>query len=303
MNLLCGILCLFSFVSGTESFADEKAATSENSPPSTYTDPVTGMEFVYIPGGEFMMGSERYDDTKPVHKVKLDGFYMGKYEVTQAEWQKVMGSNPSFHKGRNLPVEKVSWDDALIFIKKFNKLTGKRYRLPTEAEWEYAARADSTEETPWGDDETQACFYANISDLTAHEAFLESGKGRFPQEELENTDGIWLCKDGYADVAPVGSFLPNAFGLFDMIGNVAEWCSDYYLDHYKDLFIADNPQGPARTEINPYYLHSPFKEGDIHVVRGNSWHFGKEIDWFSSRMGGFPAEIMEGMGLRLVLGR
>ena len=338
--LLVGMFSLFSLVSITNGIASEateeqKATTQEanqeanaknattdkankrkrakttpshetkpqktSSPPPTYIDPITGMEFVYIPAGEFMMGSEKNVNTRPVHRVRISSFYMGKYEVTQEEWQKVMGGKALDEKMKRLPAGNVSWDDAQSFIKKLNALTGKHYRLPTEAEWEYAARAGSTEESPWGEDNRKACRYANIADLTLHKAFLESEKDRIPQNELEDTAGFFVCEDGFADAAPVGSFLSNAFGLYDMIGNVAEWSSDYYLDHYKDIPVAHNPEGPARSEINPYYLKPPFKEDDIHVVRGVSWHSGVSEAWFARRSGGFPSIIMEGMGLRLVL--
>jgi hypothetical protein len=119
------------------------AGSSSATPPSTYTDPTTGMEFVFVPGGEFMMGSDDKDaeiDEKPVHRVKVSGLYLGKYEVTQGEWEKVMGTNPSkYKKGPRYPVERVNWDDVQEFVKKLNTKSGKQYRLPTEAEWEYAA--------------------------------------------------------------------------------------------------------------------------------------------------------------------
>ena len=110
------------------------------------TDPITGMELVYIPKGCFQMGSENgSDDEKPVHEVCVDGFWMGKYEVTQGQWKKIMGENPAhFQKGDDYPVEQVSWKDAQKFISKLNQQSGKKYRLPTEAEWEYAACAGTS---------------------------------------------------------------------------------------------------------------------------------------------------------------
>ncbi|HUQ33329.1 MAG TPA: formylglycine-generating enzyme family protein [Pyrinomonadaceae bacterium] len=156
-----------------------------------------GMELVLIPAGTFMMGSEKEENQKPVHRVIFSKeFYMGKYEVKQAEWQKVMGANPSKVKGDNLPVETVSWKDAQDFIRVLNAMNdGYIYHLPSEAEWEYACRAGATGE---GDTE-------NIGGLLT---------GKMPPQ-------------------PVGSKQPNAWGLYDMLGNVLEWCEDMYHDGYE----------------------------------------------------------------------
>ncbi len=176
-------------------------------------DDVTGMELVYVPGGCFQMGSPeneegRYDDEK-LHEVCVDGFWMGKNEVTQGQWKKVMGSNPAkFQKGDEYPVEQISWDDAQDFINKLNGKAGRKYRLPTEAEWEYAARAGTSTARFWGDSPDAACKYANVADKTA---------------KKKNFDWtIHNCNDGYAETAPFGSFQPNSFGLHYMLGNVWE---------------------------------------------------------------------------------
>jgi formylglycine-generating enzyme required for sulfatase activity len=189
--------------------------------PGTVVKNSIGIELVYVPAGSFMMGTQ--DGTgyeKPVHQVTIrDGFYMGKYEVTQAQWTAVMGRNPSRFKGDNLPVEQVSWYDAQEFLRKLNATNdGYAYRLPSEAEWEYAARAGTTTAYYWGDDASQICRYANVSDQTA--------KAKYP---------VWPaveCRDGYAEISPVGSFQPNAWGLYDMSGNVVEWCQDWYTLEY-----------------------------------------------------------------------
>lgn len=170
-------------------------------------------DMVSIPAGNFMMGCAYGRDgscgsnESPAHKVQLRGFELGKTEVTQAQWQAVMGSNPSSFKdcGETCPVERVSWDDIQIFIQKLNAQTGKTYRLPSEAEWEYAARAGSNSTYPWGQEASHE--YANY----------EGAGGR----------------DKWVNTAPVGSFPANGFGLYDMIGNVWEWVQDGYHADYK----------------------------------------------------------------------
>lgn len=159
-----------------------------------------GMEMVYVPAGSFMMGSTNgsYDE-KPVHQVTIkEGFYMGRFEVTQAEWQKVMGANYSQFKGDRLPVEKVSWNDAQSFIGKLNA-RGElfSYRLPTEAEWEYACRAGTT-----------ADYAGDVNEMA------------------------WFSENSGNKTHAVGGKQPNAWGLADMYGNVWEWCADYYHGSY-----------------------------------------------------------------------
>lgn len=161
-----------------------------------------GMQFVLIPAGEFQMGSETgYNDEKPVHTVRLTRpFYLGQYPVTQGQWQAVMGNNPShFTSDPNRPVEYVSWDDVHQFIAKLNAREGvKLYRLPTEAEWEYAARARATTAYRFGSDEQQLAAYA------------------------------WYDRNSGSTTHPVGQKQPNAWGLCDMHGNVWEWVQDWY---------------------------------------------------------------------------
>ena len=207
------------------------------------TDPTTGMELVYIPKGCFQMGSPpdeeyRNDDEGPVHEVCVDGFWMGKYEVTQGQWKKIMGDNPAkFKKGDKYPVEQVSWEDAQKFIRKLNQQSGKKYRLPTEAEWEYAARAGTNTARFWGDSVYNAWLYANGP----------KKRPGFP----------WCCDDGYTETAPVGSFRANSFGLYDMLGNVEEWCADWYGKKYYASSPKNNPTGPSF--------------GSYRVIRGESF--------------------------------
>ncbi|MDQ1252319.1 MAG: hypothetical protein QG646_1440 [Euryarchaeota archaeon] len=202
--------------------------------PKIFTSSSTGMEFVLIPAGKFMMGSpseekDRYDDEVPAHEVTIKNtFYLGKYPVTQKQWEKVMGSNPSRFKGDNLPVEQVSWDDVQKFIKKLAKMEGTdKYRLPSEAEWEYACRARIT---------TRFCFGDNESEL-----------GNYG----------WYDKNSGSTTHPVGQKQPNPFGLYDMHGNVLEWVQDRWHDNYE----GSPSDGSAWEDVN---------SSDC-VVRGGGW--------------------------------
>ena len=197
----------------------------------TWTDPVTGMVFVWVEGGCYEMGCGDWtdgcgDSEYPVHEVCVNGFWMGKYEVTQGQWQQVMGSNPSyFDYGDYFPVEQVSWDDCQEFIDDLNSQRGSVFRLPTEAEWEYAARSGGLEEKyAGGDDLDRLGWYdANSGDRT-HQ---------------------------------VGTKVANGLGIYDMSGNVWEWCSDRYDSNYYYISPPDNPQGPP--------------SGSFRVFRGGSW--------------------------------
>ncbi|MCT7949960.1 bifunctional serine/threonine-protein kinase/formylglycine-generating enzyme family protein [Ancylothrix sp. C2] len=174
-----------------------------------------GLEMVAIQGGTFMMGSPeteaiRESDESPQHQVTVKPFYLGKYPVTQAQWQAVMGNNPSNFIGNNRPVETVSWDDAVQFCQKLSQLTGRNYRLPSEAEWEYACRAGTS--TPFYFGETITPDLVNYD-------------GNYPY--------AWAPKGKYREqTTDVGSFPPNAFGLYDMHGNVWEWCLDVWHQNY-----------------------------------------------------------------------
>jgi formylglycine-generating enzyme required for sulfatase activity len=262
-----------------------------------------GIEFVYIEPGEFDMGSNDGDsDEKPVHKVKISrGFWIGKYPVTQGQWQAVMGegSNPSYFKsGDNYPVENVSWDDhkehgVQTFIKKLNKkVCGKEfdseqvwkenlkegnreadgcYRLPTEAEWEYACRAGTSTEYSWGDDDSEAV----IKKYAWYEKNAEAGCWTEPHADEEGTQ-------------PVGKKLPNPWGLYDMHGNVWEWVLDWHDDSYYEKcgsFCTD----PANLT-----------EGSPRVNRGGGWFNIAVFLRSALRDWDEPGERFSFLGFRLV---
>jgi len=242
------------------------------------------MEFVAIPAGEFMMGCSPGDDDcaadeKPRHRVRIrKGFEMGKYEVTQAQWEAVMGSNPSYFKGADRPVERVSWEDVQAYIEKVNARArdGYRYRLPTEAEWEYAARAGTTG-ARYGDLDEIAWFGDN------------SGRARLDAQRLwdQNMGGYGkkLQENGNS-THPVGAKAPNGLGLHDMLGNVWEWCEDWYDADYYDASAEESPQGPG--------------SGELKVLRGGSWDY---FAWYvraSDRYWVWPSFRLNVFGFRLV---
>jgi formylglycine-generating enzyme required for sulfatase activity len=212
------------------------------------------MDFVPAPAGCFDMGSspdtyieaaERYPNEGPVHEVCPKAFELGKFEVVQQQWRRVMVHNrdPSQYKGDSRPVESVSWTEAQTFIWLMNLFGRHQYRLPSEAEWEYAARAGTKTARYWGDRAEDGCAYENMADLAL--------KKVLPDAPVAN------CNDGQTYTAPVGSFKPNPFGLYDMLGNVAEWVEDCYVQDYHDA----PKDGRAITA----------KDCASRVVRGGSW--------------------------------
>ncbi len=246
-----------------------------------------GMEFVKIPSGEFMMGSsdaeidealyeckkipnkcEREWVTResPKHKVTIkEDFWIGKFEVTQGQWQAIMDDNPSYFKdcGANCPVETVSWDDIQVFLKRLNSRdTQFEYRLPTEAEWEYAARAGTTTAFAFGDSlsSEQANFNSNYS-------YGNGAKGKY----LEKT-------------VSVGSYQPNAWGLYDMHGNVSEWCEDRYGAY------------SSSAQIDPTGATS----GSYRVNRGGSWNYGAVALRSAYRSDNAPSFRINFFGFRLL---
>lgn len=223
---------------------------------------VNGVKFVMVPveGGTFMMGataeqgSDVYDDEKPSHSVTLSSYYIGQTEVTQELWTAVMGSNPSRFTGTNLPVERVTWNNCQTFITKLNSATGKRFRLPTEAEWEYAAR---------GGNKSRGYKYSGSNDVGSV---------------------AWYDVNSGGKTHPVATKSPNELGIYDMSGNVYEWCQDWYGSYSSSA--QTNPEGAA--------------SGSYRVCRGGSWIFNAKICRSSDRYNSTPSFKSSDLGLRLV---
>jgi eukaryotic-like serine/threonine-protein kinase len=223
------------------------------------------LEMVYVPGGSFTMGAEEYDSEKPRHVVMVPSFYMGKFQVTQEQYLQIMGTNPAHWQDAKLPVERVSWNDAQAFCQKLSAKTGKKYRLPSEAEWEYACIAKT--DTP---------FYF----------------GETISTELANYDGNHVCKLGVKGVyrsktTPVGSFPANGFGLHDMHGNVWEWCEDKWHENY---------QG-APTDGSAWISEN---DNDYRLLRGGSWNYNPHICRSALRIRWSAADSYNDFGFRVV---
>lgn len=222
-----------------------------------------GIEMVFVKGGTFTMGctseqSDCDDYEKPAHQVTVSDFRMGKYEVTQKQWTEIIGSNPSSFKNcEDCPVENVSWNDVQEFIKQLNRKTGKNYRLPTEAEWEYAARGGSS---------GSPTLYAGSNNI----------------DEV-----AWYDGNSGSKTHPVGQKKPNELGLYDISGNVWEWCSDWYGSDYYKNSPRNNPQGPA--------------SGSYRVLRGGCWGSLARHCRVAFRYFDRPVIRGNGGGFRLVL--
>ncbi len=261
-------------------FALEEVKTTARQKGDTWTEPTTGMEFVYVKGGCFQMGSNKGDsDEKPVHKVCVDGFWLCKYEVTNGQFRHFRSNHDSKeYKSKSLnnndqPVVYVSWEDARDYASWLAGTSGKSVRLPTEAEWEYAARAGTNTIRFWGNAADDASKYANVHDLTSKRV---------------NTDFTWEhhnCDDGYAVTASVGSFQANSFGLYDMLGNVWEWCSDWYGDDYYSSSSRNNPQGASSASIR--------------VFRGGGWSSNSRSARSADRGWYAPGIRLDYLGFRL----
>ena len=250
--------------SASSSNANVLSSGSSSLSDNTLTIPVKNginIEMVKVEAGSFNMGAtpemkSPYEVEKPVHRVTLtNNYYIGKYEVTQALWQAVMGSNPSHFKGDALPVEQVSWKDCQKFITKLNRLTGKNFRLPTEAEWEYAAR---------GGNKSRGYRYSGSNTID---------------------DVAWYENDALSQTHPVGTKQPNELEIYDMTGNVMEWCQDWYGSYSSSPQV--NPTGAA--------------SGSYRVVRGGGWSDSARDCRTSDRDFISPGGRSSDLGLRLVL--
>jgi formylglycine-generating enzyme len=227
-----------------------------------WNDSITGMAFVFVKGGCFEMGDTFGDGSKnekPVHEVCIDDFYLGKYEVTQGQWEDVMGSNPSkFKSGDNYPVERVSWDDVQEFIKKLNNKTGKKYRLPTEAEWEYAARSGGKREK-----------YAGTSS--------NSELGSY----------AWYDNNSKSKTHSVGQKEPNGLGFYDMTGNVWEWSQDIYS---KKAYKEHQGNNPIYTKNRPHRVLRGgswrSKPGGLRACNRSGIHHTCRWDYLGLRLAG-----------------
>ncbi len=215
-------------------------------------------DMVFVAGGEFVMGDrvgDGHPDEHPAHKVTISDFYIGRYEVTQAEWVAVMGNNPSRYKDDNNPVDNVSWCDIQEFIRRLNKLSGKKYRLPTETEWEYAAR---------GGAQSRNYLYSGSDDISVV---------------------AWYCENSDGQPHPVGLKRNNELGLYDMCGNVWEWCQDWY-GYYND---ADQTNTAKQSDSAK------------RILRGGGWSQNAWQSRISIRDGWTPTETGNSYGFRLAM--
>ncbi|MGD1871669.1 MAG: SUMF1/EgtB/PvdO family nonheme iron enzyme [Mastigocoleus sp.] len=254
-----------------------------------YLDEDITLEMVDIPGGKFIMGSpegEGYEFEKPQHEVNIQSFFMGKYLVTQTQWKAVaalpevnrsLKLEPSYFKGNDLPVERVSWYDAIEFCARLSNHTGQEYRLPSEAEWEYACRAGTT--TPFHFGETITSEFANYH---ARSTFADETKGKYRRK-----------------TTPVGQFPPNAFGLYDMHGNLWEWCLDDWHNNYEDA----PKDGSAWFDDKNDNLYQKI---GFSLLRGGSWDVSPRFCRSACRNGSNWAERDDygfyNVGFRVVCG-
>ena len=250
VSLITFSACLFLFASADSEEIKEKPGLSTKINNAVLESKQIPEGMVLIPGGEFIRGTASkeaqnvclknndyckekwFKDEEPLHSVKITGYYLDLYEVTQKNYQRVMTKNPSEFKGSNLPVESVTWYEAMEYCEKVGK------RLPTEAEWEWAAKGGKQSTFAWGNE-------------------VESNRANFCDRSCDKRWKEKQFEDGYSHTAPVGSFPANDFGVYDMAGNVYEWVLDWYGEDYYEKKPHDNPKGPEK--------------GNRKVIRGGSW--------------------------------
>lgn len=244
-----------------------------------YIDPVTGMEFVWVSGGSFEMGDVLLDDdfpevSYPLHTVQLQGFYMGRCAVTQAEWARAMGKKASsYPRGDRYPVVKVSWNDVQDFISRLNLESGRTYALPSEAQWEYAAReAGRSVRFGTGRD----CIGPDEANYDCSEKYVE------------DYSRVGLYR---GEAVPVDSFLPNALGLYQMSGNVWEWCQDEWHDNYEG----------APQDGSAWNADEASDRATDRVIRGGGWNCLPKDLRAANRSGEYSSKCLDNLGFRLAL--
>jgi formylglycine-generating enzyme required for sulfatase activity len=227
------------------------------------------LDLVLIPSGEFMMGNDHHhQDEQPIHQVKLPSFYIGKYPITQAQYRSIMGDDQGFGLSANYPIEQISWHDALDFCTKLSQQTGRTYTLPSEAQWEYACRAGTN---------TAFHFGATITPE------LANYNGDYPYQNAP-------LGENRAQATLVGSFPPNAWGVYDLHGNVWEWCLDTYQPNYQGAPTDGSAWGANSTER------------DLNrVMRGGAWDYVARGCRSAVRCSLAPQSRIAGCGLRVVL--
>jgi len=309
LGLIIATFCLMWMLTQTQAAEQDtaaKASRAAHAPKAgkIFRDCPSCPEMVVIPSGSFDMGSPdseagRDKDEGPVHRVNVATFALGKTEITRGQFAAFVNktnystgdkcwtleggkyeersgnwSKPGYSQDDKHPVACINWNDAKAYAEWMSRKTGKQYRLPTEAEWEYAAHGNTSTSRYWGDNPDQACGYANVADKTA-------------QAQIHGASSSWSvhnCTDGFAYTAPVGRFKANAFRLKDMLGNVWEWTEDSYHDSYND----------APTDGSVWQGN-----GAKYVLRGGSWNNEPQNVRAAIRYGNKPALRFSSFGFRL----
>lgn len=233
------------------------------------------LEMVSVLGGGFMMGREGNKEDARLHSVELKDFYIGKYEVTQEQWEMVMGENPSQVKGNKLPVDNVSWNDVQVFLEELNKISKDNYRLPTEAEWEYAAKGGHKMNM-------EPSTYSGGNKLDQVGWYWKNSGDSLLTCRFSNQ----IIKQNHCKAHEVGLLEPNKLGIYDMTGNVWEWCSDWYSIEYFLESPRENPQGPAT--------------GLARVCKGGSYTSKSRFCKNGFRFSYLPSQSFNYLGFRLV---
>jgi formylglycine-generating enzyme required for sulfatase activity len=269
--LLSGDLINSSISNSTHSSIGISVNNPVNDPVSSSTINSIGMEFILIPAGKFDMGSPTCEKRRklwesPVHRVTIEKpFYLGRYPVTQEQWQKVMGNNPSYFKGEKHPVENVSWSEIQVFFRKLNALENtdgisRIYRLPTEAEWEYAARAGTSTAYFFGDNESKLAEYA------------------------------WFLENSGLETHPVGLKKPNPLGLYDIYGNAGEWVQDEYHISYKGAPTDGRAWESAFSSVST----------PVRIRRGGGWNGNAGCCRSAERLFAAQDKRLNSLGFRAV---